>query len=247
MTAADPTPYGLIFEDCPEIEPKPHPPDDFARGARFGMAYVRGAGGARGTLSPILDVAKIADRRGYDRGFADALEAAQQVLEQVAEERGTTSYAVLAEVRERIARRADGLRTGRDVVRGRTEMGALCVRHTEQAADDLGGANPVGSSICDLKARAASRAWSPVRKRNSGAPSSAASSNGAEPSLRSHGLGRLRRRSAPRARRSRTTHRRAHRRSSRNHTRRLRATHGGPIQLRLEGIYMNTVKIGGAP
>lgn len=25
-------------------------------------------------------------------------------------------------------------------------MGALCVRHTEQAADDLGGANPVGSS-----------------------------------------------------------------------------------------------------
>ena len=119
MTAAAPSPYGLIFEDCPEIEPKPHAaPDDFARGARFGMAYVRGAGDARGTLSPILDVAKIAELRGYDRGFADALEAAQQVLEQVAEERGTTSYAVLAEVRERIARRADGLRTGRDVVRG---------------------------------------------------------------------------------------------------------------------------------
>lgn len=119
MTATTTAPYGFLFEHCPEIEPKPHAaPDDFARGARFGATYLRASNGARGALSPLLDAAKIADRRGHDRGFAEALEAAQQVLEQVAEERGATSYAVLAEVRERIARRADGLRTGRDVVRG---------------------------------------------------------------------------------------------------------------------------------
>lgn len=102
-----------------KVQTEPHAaPDDFARGARFGATYLRAARGTGGTLSPLLDAAKIADRRGYDRGFAEALEAAQQILEQVAEERGTTSYAVLAEVRERIARRADGLRTGRNVVRG---------------------------------------------------------------------------------------------------------------------------------
>ena len=172
------------------------------------MAYVRGAGDARGTLSPILDVARSPEAPQVRPRVHRMRSAAQQVLEQVAEERGTTSYAVLAGVRERIATaRPTGSGPGAMSFAGTLKMGALCVRHTEQTADDLGGANPVGSSdLNDLKARAASRAWSPVRKRNSGAPCGLLERRGTIAAI-ARAWGRLRRRSAPRARRSRTTHR----------------------------------------
>lgn len=92
--------------------------DDFSRGARFGVRHAEARAERCGALSPLLDAAQIADRRGYDRGFAEALEAAHQIVNEVAEERRASPEVVLAEIRERIARRADGLRTGVHVVRG---------------------------------------------------------------------------------------------------------------------------------
>lgn len=60
-------------------------------------------GEPRALLAPLLNVAAIAHGRGRDAGLAEALQVAQQILQQVADERGSTVYAVLAEVRERFA------------------------------------------------------------------------------------------------------------------------------------------------
>lgn len=79
------------------------PADDFARGARFAATHA-------------ASTTRVSSVSEYDRGFAEALEAAQQILEQVAEARGTSAYDVLREVHEGLTAVRVGLR--RDVVSG---------------------------------------------------------------------------------------------------------------------------------
>ena len=82
---------------------------------RFAEIHARGLL-TRGTLAPLSSDAEQAAVPVCDGCSAELLERAKKVLQQVADERGTSVHAVLIEVGERLARGVFGVET--DVVGG---------------------------------------------------------------------------------------------------------------------------------